>query len=56
MSVVDKILPTISGTDFLGLEKKLDSILNAINGVTRKWKGRKEDEEEKETSRRLPNR
>jgi uncharacterized membrane protein YgcG len=52
MSVVDKILPTISGTDFLGLEKKLDSILGAIDSVTRKWKGRKEDEEEKERRKR----
>jgi uncharacterized membrane protein YgcG len=52
MSVVDKVLPTISGTDFLGLEKKLDSILGAIDSVTRKWKGRKEDEEEKERRKR----
>ena len=52
MAVVDKVLPTISGTDFLGLEKKLDSILNAIDNVTRKWKGRKEDEEEKERRKR----
>jgi uncharacterized membrane protein YgcG len=52
MSVVDKVLPTISGTDFLGLERKLDSILGAIDSVTRKWKGRKEDEEEKERRKR----
>jgi uncharacterized membrane protein YgcG len=52
MSIVDKILPTISGTDFLGLEKKLTSILDAIEGVTRKWKGRKEDEEQEERRKR----
>lgn len=52
MKIVDKTLPSISGTDFLGLEKKLNYILNAIESVTRKWKGRKEDEEEKERRKR----
>lgn len=52
MGIVDKMLPSISGTDFLGLEKKLNSILNAIDSVTRKWKGRKEEEEEKERRKR----
>ena len=52
MGIVDKMLPSISGTDFLGLEKKLNSILNAIESVTKKWKGRKEEEEEKERRKR----
>ena len=52
MGIVDKMLPSISGTDFLGLEKKLNSILNAIDSVTRKWKGRKEEEEERERRKR----
>jgi uncharacterized membrane protein YgcG len=52
MNVVNNELPKISGTDFLGLEKKLNNILNAIESVTRKWKGRKEEEEEKERRKR----
>ena len=50
--IVNKELPTISGTDFLGLEKKLNYILGAIESVTRKWKGRKEEEEEQERRKR----
>jgi len=52
MQIVNKELPTISGTDFLGLEKKLNYILGAIESVTRKWKGRKEEEEEQERRKR----
>lgn len=52
MDIVNKMLPTISGTDFLGLEKKLTSILDSIEEVTMKWKRRKEAEEEEERRKR----